>query len=195
MSDLAELLSSRARAEIFRLLFGVSQRELHGREVARRSALSEASLRQELRKLQRLGLVIGRRAGNRVYYRADTDHPLYEDIYGLVIKTVGLAEVISAVLDSATVQLAFVFGSVVKGIPNATSDVDLMVVGDLSLRELARLLPSAADSIGREINPHVMTVEEYRARRRDGDHFVTHVLAGPKLFIVGSQRELDAMGE
>jgi DNA-binding transcriptional ArsR family regulator len=193
MSALAELLSSRVRSEVFRILFGVNQLELHGRELARRSGFSEATLRQELRKLRRLDLVTARRAGNRVYFRANQEHPLYRELHSLVLKTNGLADVITSALENAEVDVAFVFGSMVEGDATGTSDVDLMVVSTLSLRELSNVLFGAAESIGREINIHVMPSAEYRKRLTQGDHFVTHVLGGPKLFIVGSERDLEAM--
>jgi len=195
MNILAELLSSRVRAEVFRLLFGVNESELHGRELARRSRVNESALRQELRKLKRIGLVRARRAGNRVYYRSNTDHPLYSEIHRLVLKTGGLVDVISEVLTGARIKVAFVFGSVAEGKETASSDVDLMVVGSLGLRELTSLLGRTAEKLEREINPHVLTEVEYQDRIERADHFVTNVLSGPKLFVVGSQDDLEAMGE
>ncbi len=194
MSVLAELLSSRVRAEVLRLLFGVTESELHGRELARRSAVNEAALRQELRKLKRLDLVHARRAGNRVYYRANADHPLFPEIHSLVLKTSGLVDVLGEVLKRARIKVAFVFGSVADGKTTASSDVDLMVVGPLGLRELTSLLEGTAEKLGREVNPHVLSEVEYRSRIERGDHFVTNVLSGPKLFVVGSQNDLEAMG-
>src|SRR5882757_9394994 len=94
MNTLAELLSSRVRAEIFRLLFGLTVRELHVRELERQSGLADATVRQELKKLTRMGIVQARRDGNRTYYRASAQHPLYDDIRNLVIKTNGLADVL-----------------------------------------------------------------------------------------------------
>jgi DNA-binding transcriptional ArsR family regulator len=195
MNILAELLSSRVRAEVFRLLFGVNESELHGRELARRSRVNESALRQELRKLKRIGLVRARRAGNRVYYRSNTDHPLFSEIHGLVLKTGGLVDVIGEVLTGARIKVAFVFGSVAEGKETASSDVDLMVVGSLGLRELTSLLGRTAEKLEREINPHVLTEVEYQDRIERADHFVTNVLSGPKLFVVGSQDDLEAMGE
>jgi len=194
MSVLAELLSSRVRAEVLRLLFGVTESELHGRELARRSAVNEAALRQELQKLKRLDLVHARRAGNRVYYRANADHPLFPEIHRLVLKTSGLVDVLSGVLKMPRVKVAFVFGSVADGKATASSDVDLMVVGLLGLRELTSLLEGTAEKMGREVNPHVLSEVEYRSRIKQGDHFVTNVLSGPKLFVVGSQDDLETKG-
>jgi predicted nucleotidyltransferase len=194
MSVLAELLSSRVRAEVLRLLFGVTESELHGRELARRSEVNEAALRQELRKLKRLDLVHARRAGNRVYYRANADHPLFPEIHRLVLKTSGLVDVLGEVLKRARIKVAFVFGSVADGKATASSDVDLMVVGLLGLRELTSLLEGTAEKLGREVNPHVLSEVEYRSRFEQEDHFVINVLSGPKLFVVGSQDDLETMG-
>ena len=98
MNRLAELLSSRARAEIFRLLLSGTGEELHVREIERRSGLNDSTIRQELRKLVRLDLVQSRRDSNRVYYRAKIENPLYPEIRNLVLKTSGLADVLRSAL-------------------------------------------------------------------------------------------------
>lgn len=181
------------RAEIFRLLFTTCDAELHVRELARRSKLNESSLRQELAKLKGLDLVASRRDGNRVYYRANQDHPVYPDIRGLVLKTIGLVEVIRRALEPADIAVAFVFGSVAAGKESAHSDVDLMVIGNIGLRMLSSHLSEISSQVGREINPHVMTEVEYRKRLKAKDHFATHVLSGPKLFVRGTANDFEAM--
>lgn len=194
MSRLAELLSSRARAEIFRLLFSGRGEELHVREIERRSGLNDSTLRQELRKLVRLDLVQSRRDSNRVYYRAKAENPLYPEIRNLVLKTSGLSDVLKSALRDKRIHVAFVFGSIASGEEKANSDVDLMVIGQLGLRDLSRLLSGIEERIGREINPHVLREEEFRKRIRAKEHFVSRVMETPKIFIVGSHRELEAMG-
>jgi len=194
MSVLAELLSSRVRAGIFRVLFGLHDVEVHVRELARQAGFGEATVRQELRKLKRLDLVSERRDGNRSYCRANRTHPLYSEIHSLVLKTCGLADLLREALTVSGVDAAFVFGSIAEGKETSRSDVDLMVVGDLGLRKLTSLLSGVAEELGREINPHIMTQTEYRKRQTTGDHFVTNVLHGNKLFIVGTEDEFSAMG-
>jgi len=194
MNRLAELLSSRARAEIFRLLFNGNEGELHVREIERRSGLNDSTLRQELRKLVRLDLVQSRRDSNRVYYRAKTESPLYPEIRNLVLKTSGLSDVLKSTLKDKRIRVAFVFGSIARGEEKAGSDVDLMVIGQLGLRDLSRLLSGIEEKIGREVNPHVLRDEEFRKRIRAKEHFVSSVMESPKIFITGSQRELEAMG-
>ncbi|MBN1254884.1 MAG: helix-turn-helix domain-containing protein [Deltaproteobacteria bacterium] len=194
MNRLAEVLSSRARAEIFRLLFSGGGEELHVREIERRSGLNDSTIRQELRKLVRLDLVHSRRDSNRVYYRAKTGNPLYPEIRNLVLKTSGLADVLKPALRDKRIRLAFVFGSTARGEEKAGSDVDLMVIGELGLRDLSGLLSGIEERIGREINPHVLHEDEFRRRVQAKEHFVTSVMKSPKIFIRGSQDELEAVG-
>lgn len=196
MNQLAELLSSRGRAEIFRLLFGPAGEELHVRELERRTGLSDATVRQELKKLTRLGVVEVRRDGNRTYYRANDAHPLYPDIRNLVLKTSGLTDVLREALDRAgDIDLAFVFGSIAGNTAKAHSDIDLMVIGTIGLRQLSKRLSGLEAKIGREVNPHVLTPEEFARRANEGDHFITAVLKGPKLFVVGGEDEFRRLGQ
>ena len=193
MNRLAEILSSRARAEIFRLLFSGTGGELHVREIERRSGLNDSTLRQELRKLVRLDLVQSRRDSNRVYYRAKTESPLYPEIRNLVLKTSGLSDVLKSALTDKRIRVAFVFGSIARGEEKAGSDVDLMVIGEIGLRQLTGLLSGVSVRIGREINPHVFSMKEFSRRKATKDHFLTQVLESPKIFIIGNENELKAM--
>jgi DNA-binding transcriptional ArsR family regulator/predicted nucleotidyltransferase len=195
MTNLVDIVSSRVKAELLRLLFGLAQPELHLRELVRRSGLSLATMQQELRRLTRVGLVVARKDGNRVYYRANPDHPVHRDLCSLVLKTDGLAGVLEPALNTPDIGIAFVFGSVARGDTGAGSDVDLMVIGLVGLRRLATLLSGMGDRLGREINPHVFTREEFAERKRKHDHFLTSVLNSPKLFIKGTEHELETMGQ
>ena len=194
MNRLAELLSSRARAEIFRLLFSGTGEELHVREIERRSGLNDSTIRQELHKLVRLDLVQSRRDSNRVYYRAKSENPLYPEIRNLVVKTSGLSDVLKSALKDTRIRVAFVFGSIARGEEKAGSDVDLMVIGQLGLRDLSRLLSGIEKKIGREVNPHILHEDEFRKRARAKEHFVSSVMESSKIFVIGSQDELEAMG-
>lgn len=193
MNALAELLSSRGRAEVFRLLFGLSDAPLHLREIQRRAGLSLGTIQQELRKLKRLGLLDSRADGNRLWYQANRGHPLYPEIHRLVLKTSGLVDVLRTTLKDPRTEWAFVFGSIARGEATAGSDVDLMVVGDLGLRGVTRLLSGVADQIGREVNPHVLRRAELVKRKSAGEPFLTRVLAESKIFVVGDPHEFEKL--
>jgi uncharacterized protein len=193
MNALAELLSSRTRAEIFRLLFGASGGALHTREIQRRAGSSVGAVQQELQKLRRLGLVAAHKDGNRVAYTANKSHPIYPEIHRLVLKTGGLADLLRTALTHPKIEWAFVFGSIARGEETADSDVDLLVIGDIGLRAVANLLSGVAEQIGREINPHVLRRAEFLRRKREKEAFLMRVLAAPKLFVVGDPHDFETM--
>lgn len=195
MAALLHELLPPVRAEAFRLLFGPDSRELHLRELCRLSNLGIGPWQRELVKLEKLDLIHRRVDGNRRSFRANKEHPLYPELASLVAKTSGLREVLVNALKGAKgIQVAFVFGSLAGGAGKASSDVDLMVIGDIGLRDIAPRLRPAIDSIGREINPVVMSPAGFSSKVKEGDAFLKNVLAAEKLFIVGGADELSSMG-
>lgn len=195
MSVLAEILSSKVRAEVFRLLFGLKERSLHMREIERKSGFAIGTIQTEMKKLHRLDLALKKRDGNRLYYSANRQHPIFPEIQALVIKTIGLLDVLrTALIEEGGIQVAFVFGSLADSTEKAGSDIDLMVVGDVGLRSISRLLHGMAEKLGREINPYVLTPEEFKRRKNENEHFLTRVLKDSKLFIIGDESDLKAMG-
>lgn len=165
------------------------------RELARQAGCAIGTMQTELAKLHSLDLVVPRKDGNRTYFRANLEHPLYLDIHSLVLKTVGLVEILRQALEkNSDIQFAFVFGSIARQEETAVSDIDLMVIGRLGLRDLTGLLAGVSEKLGRDINPHVMSLEDFRTRTAVGDHFINQITASHKIFIIGDQDELTAMG-
>ncbi|MBI4871954.1 MAG: toxin-antitoxin system toxin subunit [Candidatus Riflebacteria bacterium] len=193
MASLDQLFLSRTRAAVLRLLFGLNRTELHVRAIERGAGLTVGAVREELRKLAAMDLVLARRDGNRLYYTANHDHPLYADLRSVVLKTAGLGDVLREALAGAAIRVAFVFGSMASREERASSDLDLMVIGRLGLREVSRRLMGSSDRIGREVNAVVMEPAEFENRRAQGDPFIMQVLSRPKHFIIGGPRELEAV--
>lgn len=162
---------------------------MHVRALERDSSVSFGSIRQELKKLSRLDLVKSRRDGNRLYYSANTEHPLYPEIIGLVTKTVGYIGILKEALLDKAVIAAFVFGSVAEGGEKSGSDLALAVIGNIGMRRLSTLLSGCEERIGRAINPHTYRADEFAKRVTKRDHFVTQLLASSKVFIIGSENE------
>lgn len=188
--SLLQILFPQVRAEVLRLLFADETRELHLRELTRQSGLSLGTLQTEVEKLRAADLLLSRRDGNRLYFRANAAHPLFADLRQLVLKTAGLREVLAdALRDVPGIELAFVFGSLATGTGKAGSDVDLLVIGDAGLRALAPRLRPAAERLGREINPVTMSVAEF-IRDRTKKPFLRDLLAKDKLFLKGNSDEL-----
>lgn len=135
--------------------------------------------------------------GNRSYFQADTACPFLPELRGIIDKTVGLAAQLRGLLEpfGAKVSLAFVFGSVARGAERSESDVDLMVVGSLGVKELVRGLRELEARIGRAVNIHTYTPQEFAAKVRAKHHFLTEVLQRDKLFVLGAEHELDGLLE
>lgn len=135
MDILSEILSSRIRAAILRLLFGFDAKVLYMRYLERHSGFSIGAIQPELKKLLRFELVERRKDGNRIYFQANKEHPLYSDLRNIVLKTNGLLDIIKdALIHSDAIRYAFIFGSFARKEETSASNIDLMVVGDLGLR-------------------------------------------------------------
>ena len=195
MTILTKILSSKVRAELFRILFDVQVKELHMRELEREVGCTIGPIQTELKKLRELELVLSRRSGNRLYFRPNPAHPLYVDICSMVLKTTGLAAHLKVLFESRDdIVFALIFGSIASDRQQATSDLDLMIVGDISLRSLSGLLSELRRELGREINPHVLKVAEFTERRINGEHFITSVLGASKIFVKGSEDDFAKLG-
>jgi len=192
--NVLNVIFPQVRAEIVRLLFADRGKALHLRELSRLSELAVGTLQIELKKLVAAGLLIAERDGNRLYFRANSDHPVFPELQGLALKTTGLREQLADALDGLNdIRLAIVFGSQASGAADAASDVDLLIVGAVGLRTLAPRLRPVAQTLGREINPHVMAPKTFAAKARSRDAFVTSVLASPKIWIIGGPDELGTL--
>jgi predicted nucleotidyltransferase len=184
-------LFSKARAEIIRLLFADSSQELHLRELVRLSGMAVRTLQNELSKLEAAELLLSRRDGNRLYFRANTDHPIYPELHGISLKTTGLADRLSDALEGLkNIELAFVFGSFASEEETAQSDIDLIVIGGIGLRTLAPPLRELSAELGREINPYVISSKNFALKLETGDAFIVDVMSKAKLWIRGGADEL-----
>ncbi|MEI8206369.1 MAG: nucleotidyltransferase domain-containing protein [Kiritimatiellales bacterium] len=195
MSLLSDILSSRTRAGIFSALFGLGAKELHAREISRQAGVTLATVQQELKRLVELDLVTRRKDGNRVYFQANTRHPLFSEIQNLTVKTSGIVPLLREALDPVADEIssAFIFGSVARSAEQAHSDVDIMIVGNVGLRKISALIAPVCQQLDRELNPHTMTRETFSTRLKDGDAFLTNVARSAKLFLIGGEDEFGAM--
>ncbi|MGH7583862.1 MAG: nucleotidyltransferase domain-containing protein [Gemmatimonadales bacterium] len=180
------LLGPTARSAVLAKTFVEPAREYHLRELVRLTGLAPRTIHQEVDRLVDAGLLAERRAGNRRYLHANTHHPLFAPVREIVLKTAGLGDVLRDALTEDDIDFALVYGSIAADTPRAASDVDLLIVGSLGLREAAARLRPAQDILGREVVPAVWTPAEFARRRRRHDGFLERVLGGPTIAIVGT---------
>jgi DNA-binding transcriptional ArsR family regulator len=187
----AEALFGDTRRSVLALLFGRPEEAFYLREIVRETGSGRGAVQRELARLAGAGLVLRSERGREVYFRANPEAPVYGELRNLIEKTTGTVGVLRtalAALGPERVHAAFVYGSVATGSQRSPSDVDLMVIGPVTLRELLPSLGPAQDRLGREINPTIYDAKELRERLDRGDHFVSSVFAGPRLMVVGVAR-------
>lgn len=194
MNTLSLILSSKVRAEIFRILFGIETKELHLREIERKTGFAIGTVRQETSKLLKIGLINKRKDGNRTYFSANRNHPIFNEIHNVVLKTSGLADVLRNSLDHSSIQFAFIFGSLANGTESPESDIDLFIIGTLGLRAVSKFLKEPSNKFGREINTITMTEKEFIELKMKKDHFVSQVLDSQKIMIIGTENDLEKLG-
>jgi predicted nucleotidyltransferase len=189
---LGSLLFGEYRKRTLGLLLLNPEADFHVRELARLTGTSAGTLHKELAKLTASGILQRKQIGNQVHYSANISCPIFEELASIFRKTSGLVDVLAKALVSleSKIDFAFVFGSVASGDQQSFSDVDVMLIGNLSFSETVQALHPTQTVLQRELNPVVYSQEEFQRRIKNNDTFIKEVLAKPKLFIIGSENEL-----
>ena len=194
-TSLADALFSSTRQRVLALLFGEPERSFYSAELIRMASAGSGAVQRELSRLEQSGLVTSRRVGSQKHYQANRDSPLFEELCGIVRKTVGLAAPLSEALKPLAPDIiaAFVYGSVAKRKDTARSDIDLLIVSDkLTYADVFAALEPFRARLRREVNPTVYGRLDVARRLKEGNAFLKRVLAQPKLWIIGSERDLAA---
>ena len=191
--SLSNALFSKVQQRVLALIFGHAERSFYTSEIMRSVRSGTGAVERELSRLQRSGLVSVERIGSQKHYRANHESPIFEELQSLVVKTVGLTEPIRKMLEpyAEKIKTAFVYGSVAKGTDTARSDIDLMVIGnELSYTELFAALQNAENLLRRPVNPNFLSLEDWRRKASQKGSFVNKIHALPKIFIFGSEQDL-----
>ncbi len=161
-------------------------------ELAKHVGVTPSSLQKELATLTEAGILHRKRDGNRTYYQPDPHCPFLYDLQGVIAKTTGLLDVARELLDPfrAAIEVAFIYGSVARSLERSDSDVDLLVVGTVTLSGLSDVLARAEDRLSRPVNASVLTAPELVQKVKKGHHFIREVLDKEKLFVVGTKDDL-----
>ena len=187
-TSLANALFSGTQQRVLGLLFGQPSRSFFATEIIGLAGSGSGAVQRELKKLTTSGLVTLKRVGNQCHYQANPASPLFSALRDIVLKTSGLAEPLrSALLPLAeNVVAASVYGSVASGTDTASSDIDVLLVAEaLTLEEAYAALESAEKQLARKISVSLYTPVEFQRRKASGNAFVTKVLAGPMIPLLG----------
>jgi len=189
---LEALFTSQARVEVLKLFFLSSSSRHYMREIATLTNQPIQAVQRELARLEDAEILQSTKEGNRKYFQANRGSPVFSELRALLVKTAGIGNTIKRELleKPGSINVAFLFGSFARGTESSTSDIDLMIIGSITGRELSRLLTPAKQRLGREINPVIMQADEFKEKIAEEDPFIQSVLQEPKTFLIGGNDEL-----
>jgi len=192
MSQLANALLTKTQQNVLGLLYSQPDRSFYTKEILRLTGMGVATIKRELDRMVDAGILSMSKIGNQHHYQADQNCPLYDELLSIIKKTVGVSDTLKSALSPLLKQInwAFIFGSVASSKETTTSDIDLMVIGDASFSDVVTVLYPKQESLGREINPKIYSVEEWNQMRNSNDAFIKEILSKPRMDIVGSANEL-----
>ena len=194
-SSLADALFPKVRQRVLAVLFGMPDRSFYANEVIALAQSGTGAVQRELAGLSDAGLLTVSKQGNQKHYQANANAPVFAELRGLVLKTMGLADVLRAALLplAAQIEAAFVYGSVAKQQDTAHSDIDVLIISPgLGYADVFSVLESATTTLGRKINPTLYTPVDVAKRIQSDNAFVTRVWQQPKIWLVGSEEQLHA---
>ncbi len=192
-SGLADALFTTTQQRVLALFFGRADRSFFANEIINLTGSGSGAVQRELARLEATGLVTAHWIGNQKHYQANAASPIFSELLGIVQKTVGLAEPLRIALLPLTSQIraAFVYGSIANSQDSTASDIDVMVISDdLAYADLFAALEPITITLGRAVNPTVLSQKEVAKRVKAGNAFIQRVMAQPKIWLIGSEHDL-----
>ncbi|MCF8477098.1 MAG: nucleotidyltransferase domain-containing protein [Pseudolabrys sp.] len=193
---LASALFSKVQLHVLALFFSQPSQSYQLTQVIRHVGSGRGAVQREVEKLTAAGILTLAVGDGRKLYRANRQSPIFEELHGLIVKTVGLIEPLRKALKPlmSKIDVAFVYGSVAKGEDTANSDIDMMVIGDeVAYTDVYKLLQKAEQTLMRPVNPTLMSRAEWMQKISDKNPFVAKIACQPKVFIVGAADELNGI--
>lgn len=197
MTSFAALFPSPVVVDVLALFLTQPDEEYYQRSLAEKTGYSLAQVQYALERIEEAGLVTKKKSGNRLYYKAQRSHPAFEDLKRAFLKTVALGDVIREALQplKERVQFAFVFGSIATGEEHAESDIDLFLLGDVSLRDIADAIADLSEKLGREVNPVNYTQVSFVERLKESNRFAQELLTTPKIWLLGNEDDFRKLAQ
>jgi hypothetical protein len=187
----ADLITSKSRIKLLNVFLSSPNDMLHVRELVRRTHDEINAVRRELAFLEKKGILTREPRANRVYYFLNKTYPFYYDLLRLGSKSVGLgADILKNRVKLGRIKYAMFSGRFLRKMNEHPDEVDLLIVGNVVLPELALLVREEEKRLNTEINYTVMTEEEFSFRRKKRDPFIISILAGSRVVLIGDEETM-----
>ncbi|MDA3834586.1 MAG: nucleotidyltransferase domain-containing protein [Spirochaetales bacterium] len=193
MSKIGDALFTTTQKNVLGLLYAQPSKSFYTKEILRLTGMGVATIKRELDRLEAAGILSMNKIGNQHHYQANPECPIYQELLGIVNKTFGVVDVINMALTpfKNRINWAFIFGSVASGKETSTSDIDLMIIGDVEFTEAVTALYPVQEKLRREINPKIYRKEEWNQMQKNLDAFIKEVLSKPRMDVIGEKDELE----
>ncbi|MCK5205036.1 MAG: nucleotidyltransferase domain-containing protein [Desulfobacterales bacterium] len=194
-SKLSKTLFGKTRRAVLSVLYSHTDESFYLRQLVRITGVGVGAMQRELKQLTDSGIIRRLRIGRQIFFQANTDCPVFKELRDLVIKTIGVGDVLRSALVplAERIQIAFIYGSLARGEETRSSDLDVLVVGDLTFAEVVSAISPLQETLSREINPSVYPLKEFKSKVSEGQHFISTVLEAPKIFVIGDNNELEKL--
>lgn len=194
-SVLDRLFSSKARVRILALFLLHPGARFHAQALAKSIGIRYSAVWKELVKLERAGILVSDNAGRIKYYSLEPRFPILNELRIIFLKTVWLGDAIrQALSDQPNIYAVFIYGSFASGEMDTSSDIDLMVLGEVDLGTMSPLIMRLEKELGRSINYAIFGKNDWHKRLQAGDPFLTNVLTSPRIMLLGNEDALRRIG-
>lgn len=192
---LSTFLFSKTRRGLLALLYGRTDEKFYINQLMQATGSGSGAVQRDLKLMTEAGVLTRTQTGNLVNYQANPNCPIFNELKSIVRKTFGVADAIRQSLTPETnnIRAAFIFGSIARGSDDRKSDIDVMVVGKTSFGDVVSLISPVEKQLGREINPVVYPLVEFKQKIKADHHFIKTVLEGEKIFLIGDAGEINRM--
>ena len=188
-SSLENLFRSKAQILILKLLFMNSTSEFHMNDIARKTGLAPSTVAKEMPLVLKIGLVIRRTQGNLVFYKINNKSIIFDELKRIFLKYELLDEIIAKNLPAEKIKYAVIYCSFAKGTEATTSDVDLLVVGDIDEDIILKSISVIERRIGREINFILWKEKDLLDKIKEKIPLIREITKTPIIMIVGDEDE------
>jgi predicted nucleotidyltransferase len=186
-------LRSKARQRLLAYYFTNPAARHHLRDLATRLSVDPSNLSRELRRLERDGLFRSEVSGRQKYFRLNREYPLFREVRSIVAKTIGAAPLMAQTLKTlARIEEAYLFGSFARNRQDASSDIDLLVIGTPPGETLAEAMRKLERRLGREVNYTVLSRREFESRRARKDAFLENVWHNKRVSLIAPHEKTHA---
>jgi hypothetical protein len=187
----ADLITSKSRITLLNVFLSSPNDMIHVRELVRRTNDEINAVRRELAFLEKKGILTREPRANRVYYFLNKNYSFYYDLLRIGSKSVGLgAQILKNKVKLGRIKYAMFSGRFLRKMKEEPDEVDLLIVGNIVLPELALLVREEEKRLNTEINYTVMTEEEFSFRRKKRDPFIISILTGSRVVLIGDEETM-----